>query len=74
MPPTNLHSNYLLEQPDGQIFNSITNGIRKMPGYGHQIPVQNRWAIVAYIRALQRSQHAEIKDVPEDYQQTLQEL
>ena len=42
--------------PDGKIFNTITNGIRTMPAYGPQIPVDDRWAIVAYVRALQLSQ------------------
>jgi mono/diheme cytochrome c family protein len=40
-------------QPDGQLFNTITKGARTMPGYGHQVKVQDRWAIVAYIRVLQ---------------------
>ena len=42
----------------GHLFNTITNGIRNMPAYGPQIPVEDRWAIVAYVRALQRSQNA----------------
>jgi mono/diheme cytochrome c family protein len=42
----------------GHLFNSITNGIRTMPSYGSQIPVEDRWAIVAYVRALQRAAHA----------------
>jgi mono/diheme cytochrome c family protein len=42
--------------PDGKIFNTITNGIRSMPAYGPQIPVNDRWAIVAYVRAIQLSQ------------------
>lgn len=42
----------------GHLFNTITNGIRNMPPYGSQIPVADRWAIVAYVRALQRSQNA----------------
>lgn len=74
VPPTSLHSPHLFEQPDGQIFNSITNGVRKMPAYGHQIAPRERWAIVAYIRALQRSQQATIDDVPEDYRPTLREF
>jgi mono/diheme cytochrome c family protein len=45
-------------QPDGKIFNTITNGIRTMPSYGAQIPPEDRWAIVAYVRALQLSQNA----------------
>ena len=40
----------------GKIFNTITNGIRSMPSYAAQIPVDDRWAIVAYVRALQLSQ------------------
>ena len=44
--------------PDGQIFATITHGVRTMPAYGPQIPMQDRWAIVAYVRALQLSQMA----------------
>ena len=43
-------------RPEGHIFNTISVGIRNMPGYGPQIPVEDRWAIVAYVRALQLSQ------------------
>ena len=43
--------------PDGQLFNTISNGKGNMAGYGGQITVQDRWAIVAYVRALQISQH-----------------
>ena len=50
---------------DGQIFHTITYGVRNMPSYGKQIPEEDRWAIVAYLRALQRSQRATISDVPE---------
>jgi len=48
------------------VFNTISNGIRNMPAYGSQIPVEDRWAVVAYVRALQRSQNATTDDVPED--------
>ena len=44
----------------------ISKGIRKMPGYAGQIKARDRWAIVAYVRALQRSQNATIELVPED--------
>lgn len=74
VPPTSIHSPHLVEQPDGQLFNSITNGVRKMPAYGHQITPRDRWAIVAYVRALQRSQNAKLDDVPEDYRPTLREF
>ena len=50
----------------GQLFNTATHGIRNMAGYGSQISTDDRWAIVAYIRALQRSQDARIEDVPPD--------
>jgi len=52
------------QQPDGQIFNTITNGIRSMPSYSSQIPTEDRWAIVAYVRALQFSQQAPASVVP----------
>ncbi|MBB6429448.1 c-type cytochrome [Algisphaera agarilytica] len=44
--------------PNGQLFNVITHGKANMAGYGHAIPVEDRWAIVAYVRALQLSQNA----------------
>ena len=53
-------------QPIGKIFDTISNGRRKMAGYKAQIPVRDRWAIAAYVRALQESQNASIQDVPED--------
>lgn len=43
----------LLHVPDGHIYGVISNGIRNMPAYKHNIPVEDRWAIVAYVRALQ---------------------
>lgn len=50
--------------PVGQIFNVITNGILTMPPYRSQIPEEDRWAIVAWVRALQYSQAAELAKVP----------
>jgi mono/diheme cytochrome c family protein len=70
-PPLSLHSDLVRSQPDGQIFNTITHGIRSMPSYSSQIPTADRWAIVAYVRALQRSQNARLEDVPADVQPTL---
>jgi mono/diheme cytochrome c family protein len=52
------------EMNDGEIYNTIVNGKNSMLGYGSVIQVPDRWAIVAYIRALQRSQNATINDVP----------
>jgi mono/diheme cytochrome c family protein len=51
--------------PDGQYFDVISNGKGRMMAYGPQIKVRDRWAIVAYIRALMRSQNATSPDVPE---------
>lgn len=56
--PKSIHEPQIVEQPVGQLFNSITNGVRNMPPYGPQIPVADRWAIVAYVKALQHSQNA----------------
>lgn len=58
---TNLHEPQILDMPVGQIYNVITHGTRNMPPYGFMIPAEDRWAIVAYVRALQRSQNAEIE-------------
>ncbi len=63
-PPSSLHTDLVRSRRAGELFNTISNGIRTMPAYGPQIPVADRWAIVAYIRALQRSQHTTIEDVP----------
>ncbi len=64
--PLSMHDQVVKDREDGHIFNTITNGIRTMPAYGDQIKVEDRWAIVAYIRALERSQNARIEDVPAD--------
>jgi mono/diheme cytochrome c family protein len=54
----NLHDETVRTQSMGQVFNTITHGIRNMAGYGAQIPVADRWAIAAYVKALQLSQDA----------------
>lgn len=64
--PKSLHESAIREQPIGHIFNTITNGVRNMAGYGAQVPTADRWAIAAYVKALQRSQNARIEDVPPD--------
>lgn len=63
--PSNVRQEYLRNQPVGELYNTIANGIRNMPGYAAQIPPEDRWAIVMYLRALQRSQAGSINDVPE---------
>ena len=59
-----VHDETVTVQPIGQIFNTISHGIRNMAGYESQIPVHDRWAIAMYVKALQRSQNARIDDVP----------
>ena len=61
--PKSLHEQAIREQPLGQLFNSITNGVRNMPPYGPQIPVADRWAIISYVKALQRSQSPNQRDL-----------
>lgn len=69
--PKSIHEQLIREQPIGQLFNSITNGVRTMSGYGSQIPVADRWAIVAYVKALQKSQTADLNDIPADQRNNL---
>lgn len=56
--PRNFHSARILESTDGHIFKVITNGYRNMFSYGDRVPVDDRWCIVAYIRALELSENA----------------
>ncbi|HEV7282913.1 MAG TPA: quinol:electron acceptor oxidoreductase subunit ActD [Pirellulaceae bacterium] len=74
VPPTSLHTEEVVKQPVGQIYNTIVNGVRKMPAYGDQILPQDRWAIVLYVRALQRSRKASLEDVPANLRGDLEEL
>lgn len=64
--PPSYHIDRLREAPNGYVFDVITNGFGAMPDYAAQIQPNDRWAIVAYIRALQLSQNASINDVPAD--------
>ena len=59
-----LQDDRIRKMADGEIFNTITNGKNTMMAYGPNIMVQDRWAIIAYLRALQRSQNATAADVP----------
>ncbi len=69
--PKSLHEVGVNDQPVGQIYNTITNGVRTMAGYAAQISTEDRWAITAYVKALQRSQNASIDDIPADERQNL---
>lgn len=70
-PPTDLASQTVVERPVGHIYNTITHGLRAMPSYASQIPPRDRWAIVAYVRALQLSRGANIDDVPAEQRAAL---
>jgi mono/diheme cytochrome c family protein len=69
--PPSLHIERLIKAPAGHFFDIITNGIGAMPSYGNRIDVDDRWAIVAYVRALQLSQNARVADVPDSQRDLL---
>ena len=73
VPPSSLHDDTLYrgKYADGKLFSTISNGIRKMPGYSSQIEVEDRWAIVAYVRALQESRQGSLDQVPGDLRDKL---
>jgi mono/diheme cytochrome c family protein len=66
-----LQDDRIRKMADGEIFNTITNGKNTMMAYGPNILVADRWAIIAYLRALQRSQTAAIVDVPPEHRAEL---
>ena len=71
VPPTSLFTDDVRKQPVGKLFRTISHGVRRMPGYAQQISVDDRWAIVMYVRALQRQRAATIDDVPTDQRDKL---
>jgi hypothetical protein len=70
-PPPSFHQDRIRDLPDGQIFAVISHGLRNMPSYRHQVPVADRWKIILYLRALQRSQNATLDDIPVEKQSLL---
>ena len=56
----------IIAYTDGELYDIVKNGKNSMPGYWKQIEMEDRWKIVAYIRALQKSHTSTIKDVPEE--------
>ena len=70
-PPSNITQENLRQMPVGELFNSITNGVRNMPAYGPQIKTEDRWAIIMYVRALQRSRSGSLNDLPADARASL---
>ncbi len=66
--PGNMHEERIVNLVDGELYHVISMGRRSMPGYRFQISEQDRWAIVAYVRALQRSWRGTMADVPAEMQ------
>lgn len=64
--PPSLHSERLRQAPDGHLFDVASRGFGRMPSYADQVSTADRWAIVAYVRALQLSQHAPAADLSAD--------
>ena len=62
--PSNLLEDRITQFTDGEIFTIITNGRRTMPAYKYQVAVDDRWAIISYVRVLQRAANSKIDDVP----------
>lgn len=67
----NLHDKRIVEMPDGELFYVITHGRNLMQPYAAQVDVQDRWAVVAYVRALQLARLGSLDDVPEAQRATL---
>jgi len=63
--PVSLHSQAIREAPDGTIYHAIARGKNSMPTYAADLTVEERWAVVNYVRVLQRAQNAKPEDVPE---------
>ena len=70
-PPTSLHADRVQKQAVGRIFYTISNGQGKMAAYGSSLSPQERWSIVLYVRALQRSWNAKMEDVPVEQRSSL---
>jgi hypothetical protein len=67
----NLHDKRIVELPDGELFFVITNGRNLMGAYGANVTVEDRWAIIAYLRALQLSRLGAVDDLPQELRATL---
>lgn len=72
--PANLTEDRVVQFADGELFYVISNGRRTMPAYKYQISVQDRWAIISYLRVLQRAAHGSMSDVPEDQKAALEKM
>jgi len=71
IPPTSLHLENIRQKTDGYLFFTIGNGVRNMPAYGSQIEVEDRWSIVAYIRAMQLAEQYPYENLSDEQKQQL---
>jgi mono/diheme cytochrome c family protein len=69
--PPSFHQDRLRQAPNGYFYDNITNGFGAMFGYSAQIPPRDRWAIIAYVRALQLSRNAKVADLPAELREKL---
>ncbi len=69
--PPSFYSDRLVNAPVGHYFDAVTNGFGSMPSYASRIQTDDRWRVIAYIRALQLSESASVNEVPADQRQNL---
>ena len=69
--PPSYHQERLRNEPNGYLYDVVTNGFGAMYGYSSQIPPRDRWAIIAYMRALQVSRNAPVGELPAALQEKL---
>jgi mono/diheme cytochrome c family protein len=69
--PPSYHQERLRREPNGYFYDVVTNGFGVMYGYSAQIPPRDRWAIIAYLRALQLSRNAHVAELPADLREKL---
>ncbi|PIE24304.1 MAG: hypothetical protein CSA62_03205 [Planctomycetota bacterium] len=72
VPPTSIHAESLSEQPVGYLYNVIKNGVRNMPSYASQVPTEDRWAIVLYLKALMRAESVKLDELSTEDRQKLE--
>ncbi|MDF1746470.1 MAG: cytochrome c, partial [Gimesia sp.] len=71
--PASYHTDNVRKLPIGRLFHTISNGVRKMPGYSAQIPPEDRWAIVLYLKALQKSRNTDANTLKDDEKSKLRD-
>ena len=71
-PPVSFHTDAHRASPPGRLFDVITNGAGLMPSYAVELDVEARWSVVAYVKALVLSRHADVATLPEDVRRALE--